>query len=368
MPIPLRLRSRMIWKICCFARTSIPRVGSSSSITAGLCVQPVPEHDLLLVPAAQRRYRGLRVGDAMIEASSIRRRTTSRSRARVGDAAARDSVEAGQADIGPGAEDLDQPFLLPFLRRKGHPQSVSSVTGDAGRTTLPADHDLPGVARSAPKSARSNSVRPEPSNPAMPRISPAMEREGDLFERPGRLRPRTCRTGSRPPEVCRADLLGHLSEHHPDDALRGSHQRSATVPTQLAVAQNGHRVGDPAEFLEPVGDVEDHHPLRGERAEEGEQTVGLMLRQRGGRLVQHQHRGLVRHRLGDLHHLLLGDAEASGGLAARRARVRAGRGSVVRWRRSAPSRSGSRRSLRPGSRPRRMFSATVSSGTRLSSW
>ena len=55
--------------------------------------------------------------------------------------------------------------------------------------------------------------------------------------------------------------------------------------------------------------------LTAELASDAEELVDLLVRQRGGRLVHDQDRGVERESLGDLHHLLLRDTERRNPLA-----------------------------------------------------
>ena len=95
--------------------------------------------------------------------------------------------------------------------------------------------------------------------------------------------------------------------------------------------------------------------------------VALGRGQRRGRLVHDQDARLERERLGDLDELLLADAEARRPAPPGRGRCRAGRGGARAAAR--PWRGGRGRGRRgSGSRPRKMLAATLSSGTRFSSW
>ena len=60
-----------------------------------------------------------------------------------------------------------------------------------------------------------------------------------------------------------------------------------------------------------MGDVDDADAVPPDLLDQAEQLVGLALGERGGRLVQDQHRELGAERLGDLDHLLLGARQAS---------------------------------------------------------
>ena len=103
-----------------------------------------------------------------------------------------------------------------------------------------------------------------------------------------------------------------------------------------------------------------------ELADDPEQLVDLGVGQRRGRLVHDQDVGVEGQRLGDLDHLLLGDRE----VADPRARVelqvqRLEQLARLRVERPLVEENGSRAR---GSRPMKMFWATVRCGIRLSSW
>ena len=72
-----------------------------------------------------------------------------------------------------------------------------------------------------------------------------------------------------------------------------------------AVAQHGDAVGDGAHLVQLVRGVEDRHPVRAQPLDLAEQHLRFLGGQHGGRLVQDQHAGVARQRLGNLHHLLL---------------------------------------------------------------
>ena len=94
--------------------------------------------------------------------------------------------------------------------------------------------------------------------------------------------------------------------------------------------------------------------------------VALGRREGGGRLVHDQDAGVERERLGDLDELLLADPQAADAGLGVEVDAEAGEQRAGRRR---PSRGGRGRGRRgSGSRPRKMLAATLSSGTRLSSW
>jgi hypothetical protein len=138
----------------------------------------------------------------------------------------------------------------------------------------------------------------------------------------------------------------------------GRHGAGVPARDRLPVAQADDAVGDLADLVEAVGDVDDARALVAQHA------LGLRAAQRRRRLVEDDATWLAGDRLGDLDLLLHGHREA----ADRTVRVDVGAeevehscdSSYMRW-----------RSMRPplrGSLPRKMFSANVSSGRSRISW
>ncbi len=78
-----------------------------------------------------------------------------------------------------------------------------------------------------------------------------------------------------------------------------------------AVAQHGDPVGDAEHFVEPVGDVDQAHPLRAQAAQHVEQARDIGLGQCRGGLVEHQHVGSHRERAGDGDDRLAGRRQAA---------------------------------------------------------
>ena len=68
----------------------------------------------------------------------------------------------------------------------------------------------------------------------------------------------------------------------------------------LAVAQDGGAVGDAEDLVHAVRDVDDGDALAAKLADIVEQALDLVLGQRRGRLVEHQHLAGLRCRLDDL--------------------------------------------------------------------
>ena len=76
-----------------------------------------------------------------------------------------------------------------------------------------------------------------------------------------------------------------------------------------AVAQHGDAIADGENLVQVVRDKHHADAQQPQIVHHAEQVLGLARRQRGGRLIQHQHPRLQRQRLGDLNELLLRHAQ-----------------------------------------------------------
>src|SRR6185295_17565389 len=112
------------------------------------------------------------------------------------------------------------------------------------------------------------------------------------------------------------ELIERAPDHEPDDLRLGELVGRPRVDV-TAVADDGDDVGELADLLEPVADVEDRDAAVAEPTDGGEEAVDLVGRQRGGGLVHDQQPRTRRERLRDLEELPVGDAEpAYGGVGA----------------------------------------------------
>ncbi len=75
------------------------------------------------------------------------------------------------------------------------------------------------------------------------------------------------------------------------------------------VAQDRDAVADPIHLVEPVRDVDNRHAAGDQPTDQREELVDFARRERGGRLVHHQHRCRRGQGLRDLHHLALREAQ-----------------------------------------------------------
>ena len=114
-----------------------------------------------------------------------------------------------------------------------------------------------------------------------------------------------------------------------------------------------------------MGDVDDGDPTVLQPPDDAKQIVGLVLGQRRSRLVEHHDPRLAAVSLGDLHQLALTGREVLD--YQRRVEIDV---QLVQWLPGLFAQLGAvqKPSWLTGWRPRRMFSATFSSGTRSNSW
>jgi hypothetical protein len=130
-----------------------------------------------------------------------------------------------------------------------------------------------------------------------------------------------------------------LAADHPGDELARRRLGNRRGDDTLAVAEDGHPVGDPLDLVELVGDVDDRHPPRLELRDHPEEGVDLGRAEGGGRLVHHDQPGLPRQRPRDLDHLLLGDPQLADRQAGSISSPRSASNARVRLRMAAKSTS-----------------------------
>ena len=136
-----------------------------------------------------------------------------------------------------------------------------------------------------------------------------------------------------------------------------------------AVAEHGDAVGDGEDLVELVGDVDDGGAARGEAVERwrtARAPRGCVSDDVGSSRMST--RGVGRDALDDLDELALGDAEMIDLGRRIDGDAALGEGARAPARHRAGTADEARKHAALGSRPRKMFSATVSSGRRLSSW
>ncbi len=160
--------------------------------------------------------------------------------------------------------------------------------------------------------------------------------------------------------------VGDLSADHPADDLGGLGLVARGGGDELAVAEDGHGVGEGEDLVHLVGDVEDGRPGGLEVVDHPEEAGDLGVGEGGGGLVHDHDRGVEGEGLGDLDHLLVADPE----VGDPRPRARSACPAVRRVSRAASSiaRASSKPKAPVFSRPRKRLAATESSGTRFNSW
>jgi hypothetical protein len=156
------------------------------------------------------------------------------------------------------------------------------------------------------------------------------------------------------------EKVGQFAPHHHGDqavavCFRGRH--GGDVP---AIAKDRDVVGDLEDLVHLVGDVNDRDALVLERADDLEQMGNFALGNGRGRLVHDDQAGIVGNGLGDLDHLRVGDAQIAHhgvgvdvDLQPLQQRFGVGDHLLLVDQPKRPS----------GSRPRKMFSATVMYGS-----
>ena len=165
-----------------------------------------------------------------------------------------------------------------------------------------------------------NSVRPAPISPAMPTTSPRRTSKVDVLDHlPLRdaaddapTSPATSNTGSPIVGVALRKAMGQVAvDHAADDPVLLDRLGPAIDAVDgAAVAQHRDAVGDarrPRSACARSGSR--RCPGRGTASRQIEQRRAVVLVQAGGRLVEDQQPHPLGQRLGDLHQLLLADAE-----------------------------------------------------------
>ncbi len=161
-----------------------------------LRVQPVADDDLLLVAARQRGHRQHRVGHLDRPApppaaprTAFRARGSARRARRSGRGWPGTDCHAPTASA-PGPPPCGSPACSPG-------RAASSGADRAWSRRGPSSTISPASNGSAPKIARSTSVRPAPSSPAKPSTSPRCRSNETSSNTSRRPSPRTCSTGGR---------------------------------------------------------------------------------------------------------------------------------------------------------------------------
>src|SRR5690606_30185944 len=107
----------------------------------------------------------------------------------------------------------------------------------------------------------------------------------------------------------RREVVRQLAPDHHRDDLPGGHLVRHAGPDQLAVLQHGDALGDLADLVQPMTDVNEGDAALLQGANALEQRLDLGGREGGGRFVHHHDTGIERERFRDLDRLLLGDRQ-----------------------------------------------------------
>ena len=190
------------------------------------------------------------------------------------------------------------------------PAAIAAV-GDPGRQRLAVDLDRAGVPAVDPED-RAGDLRPagtDETGESDDLAAPHVERdvgEDALPRQPIDLQNDTPRLGRN----LREERVHVAADHRADDGLR--RQLLDRLRQDVAsVAHHGDALTDREDLLEPMRDEEHRVAARAQRLDDAEQPLDLGRRQRGGRLVHHDHARVRRQRLRDLDELLVGDREAA---------------------------------------------------------
>ena len=246
-----------------------------------------------------------------------------------------------------------RPRPLRSSGRSATPRAIAargepSVTGSPPIRISPATGP-----RAHPKSVERSAVRPDPIAPATPTTSPSRT----VSDTPASASRSPSSAPGRPTRRSRTSSAG--SRGRCGAAAAGGGLTPAACPTMRAITSPGVvsavtrvpavrpsrstviRSQNREHLVHAVGDVDDRRPAGPERPQPREQPFGLPARQRGGRLVEHQHAPAAREGAHDLHDLPEPDAE----IAHPRARRRSPRRSrtAPAWRAPLPPRRRDRR-------------------------
>ena len=106
-------------------------------------------------------------------------------------------------------------------------------------------------------------------------------------------------------------MIAHVAVRHEPHELVNRHIRQRKAARAPAVAQHRDARADPRQLLHAVRNIDDADAGGCDPANGFEEAIDFARRQRRGRLVHHEHARATEQRLRNLHHLLLGQAEAA---------------------------------------------------------
>ena len=237
--------------------------------------EPLAEHDLLLVAAAQqpdrlrRRRLDAQIGDDRLGQRRLARaRQNTRTAPAGGRAAAR--CCARPSGPAPGPAPCDPPAAGRCRARSRRPDRGTGPRGRCDEEAARVWH------RSAPAITRASSVRPAPSSPAMPSTSPACSEKLMSAQRAAAadvLDARAARRRARRGPWESARLRSRLAISRTSSGTVTSLNRPGR--DVAAVAQHGDPVADAKHLVEPVRDVDDRDAARGQPLDQREQLRRL---------------------------------------------------------------------------------------------
>ena len=153
---------------------------------------------------------------------------------------------------------------------------------------------FPAVVARSPVMTSASSRWPFPATPAIPRISPAHTSSVTSFSasvpRSPRARDSLQLENDRARFLC--ELGGrrerNLATHHQAGKMVGVGTGGRHGGDRAALTQDRHAVGDREDLGQLVGDEDHRPPGGGHVAHAGEEPIGLLRREHGGRLVENE--------------------------------------------------------------------------------
>ena len=313
IPRPDAASSEMIRWTSTLAPMSMPRVGSSRIRTLRLRRQPLRQHDLLLVAARQGADELVDAGHPDVELLGVVVGDAALGR-RPDEQAREEARQDRQRHVLGDREVEDQALLVAVLGEVGDP-GVHRRRRAREVDRLPAEPDLAGVALVDPEQDPGDLGPAGADEPGEADDLAGPDREADVAERarPGSgPRPRGGRRRSASRPWGRATRPGRPCAGR---GRRWSARSSAVVmtcrPSRKTVARSHRSKTSSRRWL--TNRIDD--AAIAEAADDREQPLDLVGRQRRRRLVEDEDAGVDRQRLGDLDELLVGHRQAADGRA-----------------------------------------------------
>ncbi len=279
------------------------------------------QHHLLLVAAAERPDR--RVDRRRRDREALDRLGGEALLGRRVDQQPAERAQVGERHVLAHAEVEQQPVALAVLGDESD-AGLQRLARRARADRSALEHDAPSGDREAAVAGAEHLAAAGADEPAEADDLPGGDGEADVAhdELAGALRMGDAepldgehlvalgrQLGARRVEVGQAP-----PDHRADDPLRVE-LRACDLVDDSAVAQHREAVAQLGDLVEPVADEDGRQPVLAQVADDVEEAVGLLARQRGGRLVEDQHRRVAVERAGDHHELLVTGAELADGRA-----------------------------------------------------